>query len=272
MTWEVYFLSLPALLGLAVLGWLVSLALRNVNLVDSLWSLFFLAAAVTYASQQQEITPRAILVLTLVTVWALRLAAYLTLRNFGKPEDRRYQAIRARHTPGFAWKSLYLIFLLQAGLAWLISLPLFAAIVATKPLGALDALASAIMLAGLIVETLADLQLRRFKRDPANRGRVLDQGLWRYSRHPNYFGEALVWWGFGLMALSAGAWWALVSPVLMTYLLLKVSGVPLLEQDMAQRNPAYRDYVARTSSFIPWRPRKPAAGDTKEVHSEEVHS
>lgn len=265
MTWEVYLLGLPVLLVLAVLGWLLSLIQRNVNLVDSLWSLFFLAVAVTYAGLQAEPAPRTMLVLTLVAAWALRLAAHLTLRNWGKPEDRRYQAIRARHTPGFAWKSLYLVFLLQAGLAWLISLPLFVAIVSTAPLGILDAMASAIMLAGLIMETLADLQLTRFKRDPANRGRVLDRGLWRYSRHPNYFGEALVWWGFGLMSLSAAAWWALSSPVLMTYLLLRVSGVPLLEQDMAQRRPAYRDYVARTSSFIPWLPRKPVAGGAKEA-------
>lgn len=267
MTLEVYLLGLPVLLVLAVLGWLLSLILRNVNLVDSLWSLFFLTAAVTYAGLQPEPSPRAMLVLTLVATWALRLAAHLTVRNWGKPEDRRYQAIRANHTPGFAWKSLYLVFLLQAGLAWLISLPLFAAIVSTAPLGIPDALAVAVLLAGLIIETLADRQLTRFKRDPANRVRVLDRGLWRYSRHPNYFGEALVWWGFGLLALSAGAWWALSSPVLMTYLLLRVSGVPLLEQDMAQRRPAYRDYVARTSSFIPWPPRKPVAGGAKEARS-----
>ncbi|MGQ9686112.1 MAG: DUF1295 domain-containing protein [Thiobacillaceae bacterium] len=267
MTWEAYLLGLPILLVLAVLGWLVSLILRNVNLVDSLWSLFFLAAALTYAGLQPEPAPRAMLVLTLVAAWALRLAAHLTVRNWGKPEDRRYQAIRANHTPGFAYKSLYLVFLLQAGLAWLISLPLFVAMVSTAPLGILDALAVAIWLTGLVIETVADRQLMRFKRDPTHRGRVLDRGLWRYSRHPNYFGEALVWWGFGLLALSAGAWWALSSPVLMTYLLLRVSGVPLLEQEIVQRRPAYRDYVARTSSFIPWPPRKPVADGAKEARS-----
>jgi steroid 5-alpha reductase family enzyme len=263
--WDSYLTALAVLLGLAVLGWLSSLYLRNVNLVDSLWSLFFLAAAVTYAVWLAEPTPRKTLILALVTIWALRLAGHLTLRNWGKPEDRRYQAIRARHSPGFAWKSLYLVFGLQAVLAWLISLPLLGAIASPAPLGWLDALGVSVVLLGLGIETLADLQLSRFRRDPGNRGRVLDQGLWRYSRHPNYFGEACVWWGFGMLAAAAGAWWALVSPLLMTFLLLKVSGVALLEHDIAERRPAYRDYVARTSSFVPWPPRRRASAGTEEA-------
>ena len=265
MSWDAYLQGLAVLLVLAVLGWLVSLALRNVNLVDSLWSLFFLAAAVTYAGLLDESAPRTGLVLALVALWALRLAGHLTVRNWGKPEDRRYQAIRANHSPGFGWKSLFIVFGLQAVLAWLISLPLLAASASLAPLGLLDALGVAIVLAGLTVETLADRQLTRFKRDPANRGRVLDRGLWRYSRHPNYFGEACVWWGFGLIALAAGAWWALLSPVLMTFLLLRVSGVALLERDIVERRPAYRDYVARTSAFIPWPPRSRSATGVEEV-------
>lgn len=155
------------------------------------------------------------------------------------------------------------MFGLQAGLAWLISLPLYAAIASPVPLGWLDALGVSLVLAGIGIETLADLQLTRFRRDPANRGRVLDRGLWRYSRHPNYFGEACVWWGFGLLALAAGAVWALVSPALMTFLLLRVSGVVLLERDIAERRPAYRDYIARTSAFIPWPPRQAAAPEVR---------
>lgn len=267
MIWDVYLQALAVLLVMAVLGWLASLTLRNVNLVDSLWSLFFLAAALTYAARLPEPGPRTALVLVLVAAWTLRLAGHLTYRNWGKPEDRRYQAIRANHSPGFAWKSLFIVFGLQAGLAWLISLPLFAAIVSPAPLGVADALGVALVLAGLALETLADIQLTRFKRDPANRGRVLDQGLWRYSRHPNYFGEACVWWGFGLLAVAAGAWWALVSPVLMTFLLLRVSGVSLLERDIAERRPAYRDYIARTSGFIPWPPRRPPADQVREARS-----
>jgi steroid 5-alpha reductase family enzyme len=265
MMWDSYLYGLAVLLVLAVLGWLSSLALRNVNLVDSLWPLFFLAAAVTYAGLLPEPTPRTALILALVALWALRLAGHLTVRNWGKPEDRRYQAIRANHSPGFAWKSLYIVFGLQAVLAWSISLPLHAAIISPTPPGLLDALGVLLLLAGLSVETLADHQLSRFKRDPANRGRVLDRGLWRYSRHPNYFGEACVWWGFGLLAVAAGAWWALLSPMLMTFLLLRVSGVALLERDIAERRPAYRDYIARTSSFIPWPPRQRPSAGTEEA-------
>lgn len=265
MNWSVYLVGLAVVLGMAVPAWLASLRLHNVNLVDSLWSLFFLAAAVTYALLAPEAGPRAALVLILVALWALRLSAHLALRNWGKAEDRRYQAIRANHSPGFGWKSLFIVFGLQAVLAWWISLPLHAAIVSPAPLGLLDALGVLLVLAGLGVETLADHQLARFKRDPANRGRVLDRGLWRYSRHPNYFGEACVWWGFGLLAVAAGAWWALVSPVLMTFLLLKVSGVGLMERDIAERRPAYRDYIARTSAFIPWPPREVAATDVEEA-------
>lgn len=265
MGWDVYLAALPTLLVLAVLGWLLSLLLRNVNLVDSLWSLFILAAAMTYASMLSEPGPRTVLILALVALWALRLAGYLTLRNWGKPEDRRYQAIRAKHSPGFAWKSLYIVFGLQAVIAWLISLPLYAALNSSTPLGLLDAFGVTLVLAGLSIETLADLQLARFKRDTTNRGRVLDQGLWRYSRHPNYFGEACVWWGFGLLASAAGAWWALASPALMTFLLLRVSGVVLLERDIAERRPAYRDYIARTSAFVPWPPREVAAAEVKRV-------
>jgi steroid 5-alpha reductase family enzyme len=265
MAWEIYLSGLAVLLALALLGWLASLALRNVNLVDSLWSLFFLAGTITYASLAPEPGPRTSLILALVALWSLRLAVHLAARNWGKPEDRRYRAIRANHSPGFAWKSLYLVFGLQAVLAWGISLPLAAAVFAPAPISALDYVGLGLMLAGLIIETASDRQLGRFKADPAHVGRVLDTGLWRYSRHPNYFGEACVWCGFGLIAVAAGAWWALVSPVLMTFLLLRVSGVALLERDIAERRPAYRDYIARTSAFVPWPPRHGTTTDGKEA-------
>jgi steroid 5-alpha reductase family enzyme len=191
-----------------------------------------------------------------VTLWALRLSAHLTARNWGQPEDRRYQALRATYAPGFAWKSLIIVFGLQALLAWVISLPLAAAIHSPRSLTLLDGAGASVVLLGLGLEALADRELARFKADPANHGQVLDRGLWRYSRHPNYFGEACVWWGFWLIALAAGAWWSVFAPLLMTFLLLRVSGVVLLERDIAERRPAYRDYVARTSAFVPWFPRR----------------
>ncbi len=194
--------------------------------------------------------------LALVAVWALRLAIYLALRNWDAPEDHRYRAIRARNEPGFRWKSLYLVFGLQALLAWLISAPLAGAIASAAPLGALDALGAALAAFGIVFEATGDAQLARFKADPASAGKVMDRGLWRYTRHPNYFGEFCVAWGFWLLAAAGGAWWTLFAPLLMTLLLLRVSGVALLEKDIGERRPAYRDYVARTNAFFPGPPRR----------------
>jgi len=247
---QIWLFALPVLLAMALAAWAVATTRRNVGLVDIVWSLFFLAAALVYAGASGE-GPRTWLVLALVGVWALRLAAYLARRNWGAPEDHRYRAIRARNEPGFAWKSLYLVFGLQALLAWLISAPLAAGIASAAPLGVLDALGAALGMFGIAFEATGDAQLARFRADPANAGKVMDRGLWRYTRHPNYFGEFCVAWGFWLLALAGGAWWTLFAPLLMSLLLLRVSGVALLEKDIAERRPAYRDYVARTNAFIP---------------------
>jgi steroid 5-alpha reductase family enzyme len=252
--------ALAANVLLMVLAWLLSLKLRNVSIVDILWSLMFLLAAGCYASQRQAHSARSVLVLVLVTLWAARLAIYIGWRNHGHGEDRRYQDIRQRNNPGFEWKSLYLVFGLQALLAWFISLPLLAAVHSGTPLGLLDAAGALLWLLGFGFEAVGDAQLARFKADPAHRGQVMDQGLWRYTRHPNYFGEFCLWWGFYLMAVAAGGWWSLPAPLLMSLLLLKVSGVKLLEQDIAERRPGYRDYVQRTSAFIPRPPRVAAQG------------
>jgi steroid 5-alpha reductase family enzyme len=238
----------------AAVGWLLSLPLRNVSIVDSMWSLMFLLAALTYASAQASPGPRAWLVITLVGLWSIRLAAYITWRNRGHGEDFRYQKIRVNNDPGFAFKSLYIVFGLQAGLAWMISLPLLAAINSTAPLGWLDLAGAALWLVGFVFEAGGDWQLARFKADPANRGKVLDTGLWRYTRHPNYFGDFCVWWGLFLVALAGGGWWSVAGPLLMSIMLLKVSGVALLEKDIGERRPAYRDYVRRTNAFFPGPP------------------
>jgi steroid 5-alpha reductase family enzyme len=262
---SLYLTGLAVTVILPLLTWIVSLLKRDVSIVDSLWSLMFLAMAITYAGATwpdgDSLNTRALLMLALVTVWALRLSIHITLRNWGEGEDRRYQAIRRRHEPGFAFKSLFLVFGLQWFLAWLISLPLLAAASGTAPLNPLDLVAVLVWLTGFAYETVADEQLARFKALPANRGKVLDSGLWRHTRHPNYFGECLIWWGFYLLALSAGGWWSLPAPVLMTFLLLRVSGVTLLESDIAERRPGYREYVRSTNAFIPG-PRKKPVADT----------
>jgi steroid 5-alpha reductase family enzyme len=251
-----WFSALPALLVAATLTWLLSLPLRNVAIVDSLWSLMLFAAGVIYALGSDPRAPRLSLVLWLLALWAARLSFYITVRNAGKGEDHRYQAIRARNQPGFALKSLYLVFWLQAVLAWVISLPLLGAFASNQPMGWLDRAGLALWLLGFIFEAGGDWQLARFKKDPANAGRVMDRGLWRFTRHPNYFGEFCIWWGFFLVALSAGAWWALPGPLLISFLLLRVSGVALLEKDIGNRRPQYADYVLKTNAFFPGPPRK----------------
>jgi len=248
------------ILTLACACWCLSVLKRDVSIVDSLWPLLFLAAAVTYALTQPQAGPRTALVLSIVSLWALRLSGYLTWRNWGEPEDRRYQTIRCHNEPHFALKSLYLIFGLQGALAWIISLPLLAAIAAADEVNMLDYAGVALWAVGVGFESIADWQLARFKRVPTNHGRVMDQGLWRYTRHPNYFGDCCTWWGFYLIALAAGGWWAFVGPLLMSFLLLRVSGVALLERDIAERRPAYRDYMLRTNAFFPGAPKQAVDG------------
>jgi len=248
---ETWLHALPALLLAAALTWVVSAMKRNVTIVDTLWSLLFVMAAAVYVASAAQPSVRAWLVLGLVSVWGVRLAAYLAWRNRGHEEDRRYQAIRRRNEPHFTLKSLWLIFGFQAVLAWIISLPLAGAIAGDTPLGPLDWLGLALWAVGLYFEAAGDWQLARFKADPANAGRVMDGGLWRYTRHPNYFGDFCVWWGYYLLALSAGAWWSIAGPLIMSFLLLRFSGVRLLERDIGERRPAYAEYVRRTNAFFP---------------------
>ena len=258
-----YLIGLGVILTAATGCWLISLLKQDVSIVDSLWSLMFLLAAVSYAITLPETGPRTTLVLILVALWALRLAGYITWRNWGEGEDRRYRRIRSDNQPNFELKSLFIVFLLQGVLAWIVSLPLLVAQASSAPLGLVDYAGIALWVIGMVFEAGGDFQLARFKADPDNQGKVMDRGLWRYTRHPNYFGNACLWWGFGLIALAAGAWWALVSPVVMTVLLLKVSGVSLLEEDIGERRPKYADYIERTSAFIPLPPKQAKSEQTQ---------
>ena len=257
-----WLLALAVILLAAIAAWVVSVIRRDVSIVDSLWSLLILLGLLVYIVASGAGGPHTWLVAALVTAWALRLSLHITVRNHGEPEDRRYQAIRRNNEPHFWLKSLYLVFLLQGFLAWVVCLPAVAAVSAQTPSGPLASLVAglgvALWLAGMFFEVVGDWQLGRFRRSRSAEAAVLDTGLWRYTRHPNYFGEALLWWGIYLPALSAGAWWAVAGPLLLTFLLLRVSGVALLEKDIGERRPAYRDYVRRTNAFFPGPPR--AAG------------
>jgi steroid 5-alpha reductase family enzyme len=252
---ELSLFALQTLLAAAFVTWGVSLLKRDVSIVDTLWGVMLLLAALIYALGAETLNARALLALALITTWSLRLSLYIAWRQHGQPEDRRYQAIRRRNEPGFAVKSLYLVFGLQALLAWLISAPLLVIMTSEARPTLLDGVGALLIVSGLAIEALADWQLARFKAHAGNAGQVMDHGLWRYSRHPNYFGEFCVWWGVYLMALAAGGWWTLFSPLLMSLLLLRISGVALLERDIGERRPAYAAYRARTNAFLPGRPR-----------------
>ena len=256
MNFHIYLEGLYAILMFGLTGWIASLYRHNVTHVDSMWSLFFVVAGITYASQAEVLSTRAIIMLSLLLLWALRLCTYLTWRNWGPHEDHRYAKIRRNNSPNFPFKSIYIVFGFQALLAWIISLPILGATSSAASINTLDIVGFAVVLFGLAFEITADWQLMIFKRAPANNDKVLRSGLWRYSRHPNYFGECMVWWGLYLVALAGGAWWAIPSALLMTLLLLKVSGVALLEKDIAERRPEYIDYIHSTNAFIPGNPRK----------------
>lgn len=251
-------LALAVIAAISVVAWLVSLVRRDVSFVDSLWSLFFLAAVIVYAWSYDSINGFGLAVVGLVALWSLRLSAYITYRSHGQPEDRRYRAIRANHQPNFAFKSLFLVFLLQGLLAWIISVPLLFAVNVPPEAGVVHLVAVALWLVGFVFEAGGDWQLMRFKAREDSGNRVLDSGLWRYTRHPNYFGDACIWWAFWLLAAANGAWWTVHAPLLMTFLLLKVSGVAMLEGTIGERRPKYAEYVRRTSAFFPW---PPATGD-----------
>ena len=257
-TAEVLLLNLAVALAAMLLLWLASLARRDASIVDAWWGPgFVLLAWVDVAAAGAH--PRSVFVATLVTLWGLRLAAHLLWRSHGQPEDPRYVAMRRHHGARFAWLSLFTVFALQGVLQVAVGLPI--AVVAARPgapqLGALDALGAGLFAAGLLCETLGDLQLARFKADPASAGRVMDRGLWAWTRHPNYFGDCIAWWGIFVVALAAPRGWAsLPGPALMTFLLLRVSGVALLERSIGKRRPGYAEYAARVPAFFPRPPRR----------------
>lgn len=244
-----------ALVGAFTLLWAVSLPLKNASIVDMWWGPAFVLASTIYTAALEHLGARALTVIAVVTLWALRLAWHIGRRNVGHGEDPRYAAWRTQHGASWWWFSWVTVFLLQATVAWIVSWPIGAAMNGAPHFPAWwDIAGLTLALGGLAFEATADAQLRRFKRTAA-RGQVCDVGLWRYSRHPNYFGESVVWWGIFVVAAGAGGWATIVSPIVITWLLLRVSGVTLLEQGLAQSKPDYAEYVRRTSAFVPWPPR-----------------
>jgi steroid 5-alpha reductase family enzyme len=256
---EVLLTSAAGVAVVMVVTWTISVWRRDASLVDIVWGLGFVVVATASALVGGGADSRRLLLLALVGVWGLRLSAYLAWRNLGHGEDRRYQRMRRHHGEWFWLRSLVTVFGLQGVLQLVVSSPVWLAADATTPpdLGPLAVLGVLLWLVGMVFETGGDLQLARFKADPAHEGQVMDRGLWRYTRHPNYFGDFCVWWGVFLVAAETGPGrWGVVGPIVMTDFLLKVSGVAMLERDIGSRRPGYADYVARTSAFLPRPPKQ----------------
>lgn len=264
---------LTAALAIAVLMvtvWLISVVMKDASIVDIVWGFGFVVVAwvsllTNRGGDVDGAGPGALqwLSVALVTIWGLRLAGYLAKRNLGHGEDYRYQAMRRRHGERFWWISLFTVFGVQGVIMWIVSLPV--QVVhhpdAPRSIGALAIIGALVWLVGFGFEAIGDYQMARFKADPSNKGKVMDQGLWGWTRHPNYFGDACVWWGLGLIALSIG-WWgvaALIGPAVMNLFLVRVSGKALLERSMSKRRPGYKDYIERTSGFFPLPPKKAGA-------------
>lgn len=248
-------ITLLAVMSCMLLLWVASIFRRDVSLVDAFWGAGFVIVAWIAWSLHGPATPRATLLVALVTLWGLRLSLYLLWRRLGQPEDRRYAALREATGASFWWRSLLTVFLFQGLILWFVSWPIqFGIAGAGSELGFVDALGIVLYAIGFTFETIGDWQLARFKSNPQNRGQVFDRGLWRYTRHPNYFGDFCVWWGLYCIVCAAGGWWTILSPLVMSFLLIRISGVVLLERTMGDRT-GYRAYQRRTSSFVPWPPK-----------------
>jgi steroid 5-alpha reductase family enzyme len=247
--------GLAAVVVLFTIVWAVSLRLENSSIADVAWGPGILVIGLTYYFTSDGAPPRARLTLVLLAVWAIRLAVHIGMRQRLHGEDARYVKWRDQYEDSWWWISYFKVFLLQAVIAWVVSLPIYFAVVSLAPasLTVLDYAGATLFIAGLVFESVGDEQLRRFRADRNNRGKVLDTGLWRYTRHPNYFGEAVLWWGFGVIGVATGGIPGLLGPALLTYLLLYVSGVALLESTLVEKQ-GYSHYAGKTPALLPLPP------------------
>jgi steroid 5-alpha reductase family enzyme len=259
---NIYLQALLVIILLMSLLWITSVILKNVSIVDLFWGFGFVLTSIFYFLVTKGNQSRKVILVTLVAIWGIRLSSYLIWRNHGKGEDFRYREFRRNYgEERYWWISFFQVFLLQGMLMWLISAPLLGAQYygQNKDMNLLDYIGIAFWLTGLIFEAGGDYQLAAFKANPLNKGKVLDKGFWHYTRHPNYFGDSMVWWGYGLICLAAGRIWPVFGSVLMTALIIKVSGVALLEKSLKEQKPEYQEYIKNTSAFIPWFPKRTKA-------------
>ena len=255
---DVMLFSAIAILITMLTTWVISVVIKNASIVDIVWGLGFVVVAWVSRVVGDGVEARQWLLTVMVSLWGLRLAGYLAWRNLGHGEDYRYKNMRKHWGARFPIVSLVTVFGLQGTLMWIVSLPVQLGQGDDTPdVGVLAIIGVLVYLIGLFFEVVGDAQLTRFKSDPASAGKVMDRGLWRYTRHPNYFGDACVWWGIAIVAVETGTGaWGLVGAAVMTVFLRRVSGVTLLERSLKKRREGYEDYIARTSPFIPRPPKK----------------
>ena len=256
---QIYFQGLLLILSVMTLLWIISVFLKNVSIVDLFWGMGFVIVNIWYFFATEAFTSRQILLLVLVAIWGVRLSIYLAWRNIGKGEDFRYREFRKKYgEKNYWWVSYFQTFLLQGILMWIISSTLWGVNRFSDgiSLNIIDYIGLLVWTIGFIFEAGGDYQLAKFKMNFANKGKVLNTGFWRFTRHPNYFGDAAVWWGYGILCIAAGSYWYLFGSLIMTLLIIKVSGVALLEKTLKAQKPEYLDYIQKTNSFFPWFPKK----------------
>lgn len=252
---NIWFQSAKMILIMMSLLWIVSVILKNASIVDPFWGTGFVITGLYVFFEGKNNSDFGLLLMALLMVWGLRLSAHLLFRNLGKGEDFRYQQFRKNYgAKHYWWISFFQVFMLQGVILWIVIAPLVMLLGNPERTFNLWLVIPGFILwlTGFVFETVGDWQLMRFKANHANKGKLLTSGIWGLSRHPNYFGDALVWWGFWLMAAAAGYWWTIFSPVLMTFLLMKVSGVALLEKTLKVNKPGYEEYMEKTPAFFPF--------------------
>jgi len=255
---EIYAQALIAIMLMMTALWIASIILKNVSIVDLFWGFGFVIAGWIYFFYTGGYEVRKIILMILVTIWGLRLSIYLAWRNIGKGEDFRYGQFRKKYGKPYWWISYFQTFILQGILMWLISAPLLGAqfYTGSSSINIFDIAGILFWIIGIIFEAGGDFQLAKFRSNPDNKGKVLSGGLWRYTRHPNYFGDTSIWWGYGLICIGCGSYLPFLGTLLMTALIIRVSGVALLEKSLTDTKPQYKEYREKTSPFIPWFPKK----------------
>jgi steroid 5-alpha reductase family enzyme len=259
MFFELYLIGLGTIMAMMAVLWGLSLILKDSSIVDIFWGAGFVVSGwLFFVLTPDGFLTRKLIITTLVTIWGLRLSIYIGWRNIGKGEDYRYAKWREEAGSHWWWRSFFKVFFLQGIIMWVVSAPLLAAQIAPNPdrLTWLDYIGVVIWVVGFYFEAIGDWELARFKANVENKGKLLTSGLRRYTRHPNYFGDAAQWWGFYLIAVSAGGWWIFFSPLVMSIFLRFVSGVTLLQKNLKDTKPGYEEYMRRTNAFIPWFPRE----------------